>query len=500
MATNKTDFLKLNDWVGTDPFRPEELNANFRTLDAKAKDHNDRIDGLSVTLQDVDGKVDKVSADLTGKADKSEVTNLTTQLAGVAIKLDTKEINVLAPPAPFVAAKGDGVTNDSAAIQNIIDSLSNKGMRLYFPLGTYLIGNQLNLVSKLHLIGAKGAVFKLGTTSGMVDITSRSDIVFENIIFDGNNLALTIELLGFFTSNNIVLDKCTFRNVKHHAIVSYETSLLMRDCVLTDITKEAIRLDSTKPATIERTTITNATNAGIEVANGGSVKYVSNIFRHNVISNITSTGGTGENGNGIVVDKVNGALITHNVISQTARSGIRLNNSGDTVVSSNRVNNAGDWAIYAEFGGNNVVISDNLILDSNGGISCTNSNVGGKVMTVSGNILRNITDTAIDIEDSTVVTCNNIDGAVWGIRMGWGAYGKKLIVTSNIIADTRTIPLLKVGIVVNKNVLNTDFIIAQNIIRNFINYGICGADLSVSPILTNTPAFAITANNIPAPY
>jgi hypothetical protein len=29
----------MNDWVGTDPFRREELNANFRTLDAKAKEH-----------------------------------------------------------------------------------------------------------------------------------------------------------------------------------------------------------------------------------------------------------------------------------------------------------------------------------------------------------------------------------------------------------------------------------------------------------------------------
>lgn len=43
MATNKTNYLKLNDWVGTDAFRREELNENFRKLDGKAKEHDDAI-------------------------------------------------------------------------------------------------------------------------------------------------------------------------------------------------------------------------------------------------------------------------------------------------------------------------------------------------------------------------------------------------------------------------------------------------------------------------
>lgn len=43
MATNKTSHLKLNDWVGTDAFRREELNENFRALDGKAKEHDDKI-------------------------------------------------------------------------------------------------------------------------------------------------------------------------------------------------------------------------------------------------------------------------------------------------------------------------------------------------------------------------------------------------------------------------------------------------------------------------
>lgn len=422
-------------------------------------------------------------------------------LASTAKHVDTQAINVLAPPPPFVAAKGDGVTNDSPAIQSMLNAFSNKGMKLIFPLATYLIGTKLDpLTSKVHFIGAKGTVFKLGTTSGMVDATGRSDIIFENIIFDGNNLVLTAELLGFYTSNNIVIDSCSIINTKHHGILAYETSLTIKDTTITGTTKEAIRIDSSKPVIVERCTITNSVNAAIEVANGGTVKYVGHIFRNNVITTVTSTGGTGENGNGIVVEKINGVMCTNNIITGAAWSAIRLNNSGDAIISGNRVNNAGDWALYAEFGGNNIVISDNLIINSNGGISCTNADLNGRRMTVSGNILKNITNAAIDCEDSTVVTGNNIDGAIWGIRMGWGSYGKNLIVTSNIITDTKTTPTLKVGIVVNTNPTNSDFIIAQNIVKNYINHGICGADLSVSSTLTNTPAFAIKANNIPTPF
>ena len=47
MATNKTSFLGLNDFVGTDPFRREEINVNFRSLDAKMKEHDDTIGSLS---------------------------------------------------------------------------------------------------------------------------------------------------------------------------------------------------------------------------------------------------------------------------------------------------------------------------------------------------------------------------------------------------------------------------------------------------------------------
>jgi hypothetical protein len=73
----------------------------------------------------------------------SELTNDTQNgLAIIALKADVTQraINVMYPPAPVVATKGDGVTDDTAAINSIINSVTSG--TIYFPPGTYLLSKQ----------------------------------------------------------------------------------------------------------------------------------------------------------------------------------------------------------------------------------------------------------------------------------------------------------------------------------------------------------------------
>jgi hypothetical protein len=113
MATNKTDFLKLNDWVGADQFRREEMNANFRTLDSNAKEHSDKLDAH------------------------------TTQLADIAINVKS------------YGTKGDGVVDDTTAIQNAINSVSALGGgTVSIPKGTYKISSTITVPPKVSFIGS----------------------------------------------------------------------------------------------------------------------------------------------------------------------------------------------------------------------------------------------------------------------------------------------------------------------------------------------------------
>ena len=61
-------------------------------------------------------------------------------------------IDVKNPPAPLVPAVGDGVADDTVAIQAMIDYVTGKSNYLFFPAGTYSVQG-LNMVPGISLIG-----------------------------------------------------------------------------------------------------------------------------------------------------------------------------------------------------------------------------------------------------------------------------------------------------------------------------------------------------------
>ena len=69
-----------------------------------------------------------------------EHAQVTAQLQQTENNLSDRAINVKYPPAPFVAAKGDGVSDDSLAIQNILDSFNE----VFIPEGTFVASIVLN--------------------------------------------------------------------------------------------------------------------------------------------------------------------------------------------------------------------------------------------------------------------------------------------------------------------------------------------------------------------
>ena len=81
----------------------------------------------------------------------------TTEISQLSRAESTGFINVKYPPAPCVAARGDGVTDDTAAIQAAINCLlSGNYSILFFPRGTYLISAPLNCYSNGRYVAIKG--------------------------------------------------------------------------------------------------------------------------------------------------------------------------------------------------------------------------------------------------------------------------------------------------------------------------------------------------------
>jgi len=86
-------------------------------------------------------------------------------------------------------AVGDGVTDDTTAIQAAIDSLSSGGT-ISFPFGTYLISNYLSLYSS-QTIDLNGSTVKQKDSSnignfGLFHCSSLNDVVIQNGSINGN--------------------------------------------------------------------------------------------------------------------------------------------------------------------------------------------------------------------------------------------------------------------------------------------------------------------------
>ncbi|MBD2860851.1 glycosyl hydrolase family 28-related protein [Paenibacillus oceani] len=86
-------------------------------------------------------------------------------------------------------ATGDGLADDTAAIQSAIDAAA-AGSTVYFPSGTYIV-TSLTIGKSIRFLSYDSATIKfknsLGQRTVMFDIqTNGIDVSFENMIFDGN--------------------------------------------------------------------------------------------------------------------------------------------------------------------------------------------------------------------------------------------------------------------------------------------------------------------------
>ena len=91
----------------------------------------------------------KVFGSLDARLEESEQDRVTDKAEDAS-----EEINVMFPPAPLIGAKGDGITDDTIALQAIFDYAVANIKDVYFPKGNYLTINTLSLVGSRIVINA----------------------------------------------------------------------------------------------------------------------------------------------------------------------------------------------------------------------------------------------------------------------------------------------------------------------------------------------------------
>lgn len=344
--------------------------------------------------------------------------------------------------------------DQSRAFSRMLQKASDTDTPVFLPAGTYVVSN-LVLPRRVRLSGVPGATRIVYGGDGHLMLAEETDLIdLSGILFDGANRWIGDEAQG-------LLD---FRRV---------SEFVLRDCRVLGSSRNGLSLERVA-GRIEASTISGAAEAGIysveaagltiagntvgDCANGGILVHRwqaaddGTIVTGNRVERIAArNGGTGQFGNGINIFRANNVLVANNSVSDCAFSAIRANSSSNLRVAGNAALRSGETALYAEFAFDGAIVNANIVDGAANGISIVNFNEGGRMGTVSGNIVRNLSSTGpyqadppgfgvgITVEADTAVTGNMVENApLHGIAIGWGAYMRNVVATGNVVRKAGT--------------------------------------------------------------
>lgn len=320
-------------------------------------------------------------------------------------------INVKNPPAPLVGAKGDGIANDTAAIQAMINYVSGKKNYLFFPAGIYSV-NQLTMMSNVSLVGQDRyhAIINLEAGSNVDLLTGEmgnctisnltlsanmpgqtqncsiyhgnvTNMLFDNVIFKNGFDVLSLDIDGLVQMSSVVVDGAQGNGVM---IGGSRCSVDNIDFINTSaLNNETLLTVSGANHVIQNVTCYTA------IKNGVTVNGNNNVVKGVILNAITPVTNTGTN-NRIEIVTTNNNIEIQNGTSKTVSGPYELSASSSTELI------AGDKDVTA----NNVEI----IATGNLNVHGATTDISGTDINVNGTTSVNITATsALKTKASTTV-------------------------------------------------------------------------------------------------
>ena len=350
-------------------------------------------------------------------------------------------------------AVGDGVTDDTQAIQNAIDSGE---CAIYFPCGTYIV-ETLTAGPSITLYGddATTSIVKLkdGATGAILVSTDATDLRLKNLGFDGNysncpsgtqcvNISGTqsgggyriqdcafknAQNIGFYqtgTYTKALIQNCVAESNQTDGIVFYATNSIVENNICSDNGRFGILVQGNYAQIMGNNSSSNG-----QLVNGGAGIGVINANFPIVSNNICLSNGTGTYfTHGIQFNTVQKGVMEGNLSQGNNGSGLDMYQSPYTTCTGNQTLNNKVRGIENDTTSTYSTIDGNVVLG--------NFEIGISVFNTVGSVVSNNTV----IGNGTLGTsANPLTGTAnnpWGVALwGAGSYGNNTIVSGNQISQ-----------------------------------------------------------------
>ncbi len=376
----------------------------------------------------------------------------------------------------------DSGLDQTDMVKQALREAERQGAVLVLPPGTVLV-RDLKHDGAIRMEGLAGSRLACVPGAEHILVAAGKTLHLENVTLDGTGAAGSEHMDGLISVRScpdVQISKCTIIGAPGNGLHLEGCSGKVENCMISGAGLAGIFSHGGLGMRITGNFIRDCGNNGILVWQPEK-RTDGTVVSQNTIERIRADGGgDGPNGNGINVFRAANVKVVDNTIRQCAYSAVR-NNSGDSIViSRNDCEDLGEVAIFVEFEFHEAVVSDNLIRNASAGISVTNADHGGRVATVTGNLIRNISPRissrdvlgyGISVEEQTAVTGNVVEDASFcGLWIGWGKYMKTVTATGNILRHCDT------GIAISWDERGGSAIITGNLIENPRKAAIRGFD------------------------
>lgn len=318
-------------------------------------------------------------------------------------------------------AVGDGVTDDTAAIQVAIDAANAAGGGIiYFPDGTYLISSHLSLYSNISVFSDPGAIIRAQTAFNdkilyaLGTIASHlSNIRLYNLTIQGNGASDTQSSNEFVYIDNLWISNCRVIDTKGYNPIQVHNSTgvhILDNYIESPVSSDSIALSASSHCEVRGNYCYDPYDTGVVLAAGCSHCNVEgNMIKRvgagltnaqaiavadttfsNIIGNTVEGGDAAQAGVRMYQDPntlgyPSDCVVAGNTISAVGQNAISVGSSVDRIsVANNLINGCGEHGINV-YQGNHITINGNIVMNS----AATNSGIilqGASYCNVTDNI------------------------------------------------------------------------------------------------------------------